>query len=255
MWEIFDHYTLFLMAFARMAGMILFNPFLSRKSVPIICKMGISFFLAVLITGTLAGTNVTISGNIQFILFSVKELFIGFLVGFVMQLFLSVAMIAGDLTDIQLGVGMSKIYDPQSNVSMPVTGSIYNLIYSLIFFATNGHLTFIKIIFYSFEIIPPGSQPLNFGGGEYIALFFGNMLVLAIKLALPIMAVEIISEIGLGILMRTIPQINIFAVSIQLKLILGLLLIIIALPGIAGFLDTMLNSMLNSMVNSLTRFS
>ncbi|HBT65000.1 MAG TPA: type III secretion protein, partial [Ruminococcaceae bacterium] len=141
-------------------------------------------------------------------------------------------------------------YDPQSNVSMPISGSIFNLLFILMFFCSNSHLTFIKIMTLSFEMLPVGAELFNADFSKYIVDLFGSILVLAVKLALPVIAIEMITEIGLGVLMRTVPQINIFVVGLQLKLTIGLIIIVLILPGAANLLDHMTTAMFQN-INKL----
>lgn len=256
MWDIlFVRYMVFLMVFIRISAMILFNPALGRKSIPVAIKMGLSFFTALIITSTLSDTNVTFTGIPEFIFAGIKELLIGFMVSFIFQMFLSTVLVAGEVIDLQIGVGMSKIYDPQSNVSMPVSGSIFNLIFVLIFFVGNGHLTLIKIISLSFQILPPGPTIVNFEFGHFIAQLFANILILAIKLSLPIIAIEMISEIGMGVLMRSVPQINVFVVGLQLKLLIGIIIIILTLNNVTSILDSIITTMFSNIEQSLRMIS
>ncbi|MGI5891287.1 MAG: flagellar biosynthetic protein FliR [Bacillota bacterium] len=256
MWEmISEQYMIFLMIFARMTGMILFNPFLTRRSVSPYIKIGLAFFCAVILTASLDLTQLSFSSNLMFIVACLKELFIGFCCGVIMQLFLSVVLMAGEFIDLQLGVGMGKIYDPQSNVSMPITGSIFNLFFIISFFVVNGHLTLIKIIFYSFDILPLGPEFFNPEAWQYLTLIFSQILALALKLALPIIAIELVTEMGLGLLMRTVPQINVFMVGLQLKLLVGLILLVFVLPGVFGFFDSMLDQMFKEIIGVLEQMS
>lgn len=253
MWDmVFEKYNIFLMVFTRISAMILFNPALGKKNIPVAIKMGLSFLTAVIITGTLPDINLQFAGIPDLIIACLKELLIGFAVSFIIQMFLSTMLIAGEITDLQLGVGMSKIYDPQSNVSMPVSGSIYNLLFMLVFFAGNGHLTLIKIISLSFRILPPGPTILNFGFGDFIVQLFANILILAVKLSLPIVAIEIIAEIGTGVLMRAVPQINVFVLGLQLKLLIGIIMIIFILPNVAGMIDSMIGTMFTNIEKALS---
>ncbi len=256
MWELFfDKYMIFLMIFARMSGMILFNPFLNRRSVSAFIKVGLSFFCAIILTFSLNAPAVYFTSNLIFIVACLKELFIGYFGGFIMHLFLSAAIMAGEFIDLQLGLRMAGIYDPQSNISMPITGSLFNLFFTIAFFATNGHLTFMKIIFYSFDILPPGPELFNPQVWQYISLLFSQILILGLKMAMPVIAIEIVTEMGLGILMRTVPQINVFMVGLQLKLLVGLVLILLVLPGIFGFIDNILEQMFENVLNGFRLMS
>jgi len=248
---IFDRYLLFLLVFIRMTGMVLFNPVYGRRNVPANLKMGFSFIVAVLVTSSLTNVSVEFDSLTLFALACFKELMVGFLASFVFQLFLAAFHIAGEIIDLQLGVGMARVYDPQSNVSMPLSGSIYNLLFMLIFFAGNAHLNMIKIIALSFDILPAGPQLLNPNAGGFIIELFGNILILALKIAIPVIALELIVEFGLGVLMRTVPQINIFVAGIQLKLLVGLIVILLLMPGLSNLIDTSVTTMLNNIVQGL----
>lgn len=253
---LFNNYIVFLAVFARMAGMILFNPIFGRNSIPMISKMGLCLFLSMILMGILPEGAVVLADNmLTFLLVCSKELLVGFFVGFIMQLFLSALMLAGDFVDLQLGVGMAKIYDPQSNVSMSLMGSVFNLFYMVLFFVTNGHLTFFKIIFYSFEILPLGTVFINPQSGQYGMLLFESILILALKLALPVIAVEIVSEMSLGMLMRAVPQINVFVVGLQLKLLVGLIMIVVIFSGFFGFFNFLNETMFKSIQAGLQQMA
>jgi flagellar biosynthetic protein FliR len=176
MWEtIFDKYYLFLLVFARMFGMILFHPFLSRRSIPAAVRMGLAFVIALMVADFLDDDVTATAGHILlFMAVCAKELLIGFFAGFILELFLSGVLIAGGITDHQMELSMAQIYDPQTSASMPVTGTFYNLLYTASFFACNGHLTFIRLIVYSYEILPPGAELVGTAGWEYVTMLFGQ---------------------------------------------------------------------------------
>jgi len=254
MWDlVFDNYILFMAVFARMTGMIVFNPILGRRNVPVIIKMGLAILVSLIVMGVLPqNTVVTLSNPVILLFICIKELFIGFVVGVIIQIFLSILLMAGEFADLQLGVGMASIYDPQSNVSMSLVGTLFNIFYMALFFVSNAHLNFFRIMVYSFDILPLGTVLVDPQCGQYVALLFANILVLAVKLSLPIVAIEILTEIGLGVLMRAVPQINMFVVGLQLKLLVGIILIVLVFPSLFGFFDSMTNTMFDSIHKSLS---
>lgn len=250
---IFARYYLFLMVFARMTGMFLTNQLLGKRNIPVYMKMGLSLLLAVIVTPTLTDVSIQFRGLFDFLFVIAKELLVGFVISFIMQMFLSFFLMAGEMVDMQLGVGMSKIYDPQSNVSMPLTGTIFNLLFVLLFFSQNGHLLLIKMLVLSFDILPVGPNLLNFQFGAAVVQIFSSILLLALKLALPLLAVELLTEAGMGVLMKTVPQINVFVVGLQIKLIVGLIVIVLLLPGITTMMDSTMNGMYEAMKQVLTQ--
>lgn len=253
---VLSNYITFMAVFARMTGMIVFNPIWGRRNVPVIVKMGLAILISLIVMGVLpAGTSIYLSNPFILLFICLKELFIGFIVGFIIQMFLSALLMAGEFADLQLGVGMASIYDPQSNISMSMVGSLFNIFYIALFFISNAHLNFFKIMVFSFDILPLGTALLNPQCGQYIALLFANVLVLAVKLSLPIVAIEIITEIGLGVLMRAVPQINMFVVGLQLKLLVGIILIVLVFPSLFGFFDSMTDTMFDSIQKGLSLMS
>lgn len=238
-----ENFNLFLLAVTRISGAFLFNPFLGKRSIPAIAKIGLAIMITIGIFPTLHQAEPEIASTVQFIVIVLKELLIGFGIGMIMQLCMSVALIAGDSVDMQLGLGMGRVYDPQSNVSMALSGSVYNTIFTLMFFASNGHLTLIKIVTESCQIFPLGNTFFNLKFGSYVVLLFGDVLVLALKLAIPIIAIELLTEAGLGVLMKIVPQINVFTVGLQVKLAVGLIVMLLTIPIASRVLDSSMTFM------------
>jgi flagellar biosynthetic protein FliR len=244
---IFKNYMLFLLVFARMSGMILFNPFLGKRNVPVMIKMGLALFVSLITMPLINFTSADSPTFFVFIIAVLKELFIGFTVSFIMQMFISMVFISGEIMDLQLGIGMSKIYDPQSNISMPLSGTIYNIMYILMFFSTDSHFTLIRIITRSCEVFPPGFGFISLEHINDIVFLFGDILILSLKLAIPVIAIEILAEAGLGIIMKVVPQINVFVVGLPLKLLIGLFMIVLVLPATSRLFEASADYMFDNM--------
>jgi flagellar biosynthetic protein FliR len=235
-----------------MTGALLFNPFFGKRNVPAIAKIGLALLASLLLTPVLQVPPLVFSSTVSFMLSLLKELLVGFALGFLMNLFLNWVLIAGEVIDMEIGLGMAKMYDPLSSVSMPVAGTMFNLMITLIFFFSNGHLTLIRILASSCQLFPPGSAFIDFQAGSYLALLLGDMIVLALKLAMPVVATELLTEAGMGVLMRIVPQINVFAASLQVKLAIGLVIIILALPAASRLMDDTMTQMYQRMQESLS---
>ena len=139
-------FTYFLLILARMSGCVFFNQIFGRKNLPSILKISLSLFFAVTVYGILPPEyDLVINTTIEYIFIVLKELFIGYLIGYIISLFFSTVVIGGEIMDMQMGMSMSKIYDPSSNVSSGITGSFLNIILIFLFFSANGHLSLIKI--------------------------------------------------------------------------------------------------------------
>ena len=239
--------SLFFFIIARMSGFVLFNPLLGRQSLPGIVKSGLVLllsFTAFAMTSYRPAVpeHILELGGRMFL-----EIGVGYLTGMVMVLFFYIPLLGGETIDIQMGMGMGKTYDPGSHASTTVTASMMNILMMLLFFAANGHHTLLRIFLVSGRVVPYGQAA--FGENVYQALIelFVTCTVMAIKLCLPILAAELLGQVGMGILMKVIPQINVFAINIELKVIIGLTLILVMMTPFSEYLLEAESEMLRQM--------
>lgn len=248
-WDMVDWAQLYLfeLIFMRMSGFLLFNPLLGRSNLPAMVKTGMALVLSILVFGT-AGTGVPQPDTLVELAFRLLlELGIGLVLGFVMRVVFSVVQIGGEVIDTQMGMTMAQIYDASSQANLSVTASLLNILLILDFFAENGHYTLMRLLTTSGELVPYGAAVLGDGVYAYVIELFLACMLLAVKLAMPILAAELLGEVGMGVLMKAIPQINAFVINIELKVIIGLLLFFLLLTPINEFLLELESGMLSEL--------
>lgn len=248
-WDMVDWAQLYLfeLIFMRMSGFLLFNPLLGRSNLPAMVKTGMALVLSILVFGT-AGTGVPQPDTLVELAFCLLlELGIGLVLGFVMRVVFSVVQIGGEVIDTQMGMTMAQIYDASSQANLSVTASLLNILLILDFFAENGHYTLMRLLTTSGELVPYGAAALGDGVYAYVIELFLACMLLAVKLAMPILAAELLGEAGMGVLMKAIPQINAFVINIELKVIIGLLLFFLLLTPINEFLLELESGMLSEL--------
>lgn len=232
--------TLFLYIIARVSGFVLFNPLLSRSNLPTLFRAGLILTLSLFML-SVEGQTVAVPGSI--LVFSIRvllELFVGYALGLVVNFFLYIPQMAGQVIDTQMGLTMNQIYDAGSQSNLSVTALFLNILMVLLFFAENGHHTLLRILLTSGDVVPFGAVSMNVPVVVSAILeLFIECTVLSVKLCMPILAAELIGQLGMGILMKAIPQINVFAINIELKVIIGLaLLLLLIAPFSEFFLET-----------------
>ena len=236
----FDNYITFFLVMLRMTGMLVFNPIFGRRNVPTMVNAALALVLAVLLSGSVPAPDFPTPTLLTFLYWVVKELLLGLLAGFFFQMFTSVLIVGGEMVDMQLGISMAKAFDPGSNASISLSAQLFNIMFILTFFNTNTHLTLIQMFAQSFHVLPLGSYLINPDALYAIPELFTTILLLAVKLALPVIVVEIIVTFAVGILMRIIPQINVFVVNIQFKLLIGMFVLLVLVPSFVGFIENLL---------------
>ena len=238
---------LFLAITGRMTGFVFFNPLFGRTNLPSMVKAGFTLLLAVTVflmepeAPAVPATLLELS--VRFLL----EMALGYILGLVVNLFFFIPLMAGSLIDGQMGMSMGATYDPGSGANMSVSASLLNLLMMLLFFAANGHHTLLRIILTSGDIVPFGAVALGTQLYSAVIELFIQCVFLGVKLCMPVLGAELLGQIGMGILMKVIPQINVFAINIELKVIIGLVMILFLLTPFSEFLLSCERTMLSSL--------
>jgi flagellar biosynthetic protein FliR len=223
-----------------MTGMVMFNPILGRRNIPIMVQVGLSFVLGVALLGVVPPPEVIQPDLLAFLPFVAIELAIGMVTGLIMHMFLSIFVIGGDVMDMQMGLAMAKAFDPGSGAQISLSTQFLNIMFILIFFLTNSHLTLIRYAAISFRIIPVGAGRISADALYHVPEMMIVMFLFGIKLALPVLLVAVITTMSVGIVMRIVPQINIFVLQIQIKLALGVFMLFVMVPFFANFIETLI---------------
>ena len=249
-----NQYLIFLLASCRTAGVIFFNPIFGRNSVPNIMKVGLSLAIALFAVFELGTTQVINYTAIEFIGAMLQGFIIGIVIGFIMTLFLSVFQLGGEVIDMQMGLSMASMYDPATQANVTVTGNLLTAMYVLIFFVSNAHLALFSVVIQSFQILPLGLGNISDRVGIYIIELMYYIFIYAIQVAIPIIVTELISEFAVGILMRLVPNINVFVINIQIQMMIGFVVIFTLIPALANFMTRMNLLMMEKITQVLTFF-
>jgi len=247
-----NNYQAYLLVFARVFGIFIFNPIFSRKNVPRTVKIGATIGLT-LVIGMSVINSVQVEFDSAFLLAVafLKESVVGMILGFLTQMFLSTLLLAGEMMDMQSGLGMAKVYDASSGVQMPLFGSIMTYIFIMYFFITDCHLSYIKIFALSYDAIPVGFETINPNVAMIIVNYFGTILTLSIKLALPLVVAELLLEFS----MKAVPQIQVMQVNIQVKLLFGLFILFLIAQPLSEFIEKYMGTMIDSLVGILPQIT
>lgn len=251
-WSDTAHLTLFLLVAMRMAGLIFLNPLLGRRNVPNNLKAGIVFVFTLLVYTDAEGTVFETSSSLIFGFLLLKEFLVGYVLGYVLELFYFVITYTGSIMDFQMGLSMAQVYDPQTNTQTALSARLYQIFYTMLFFAVDGHLVMIKILLTSGEVVPYGEVAFTQGLALAVLDLFKECVVLAVRFAFPILAVEFLLEIAVGIMMKMAPQVNIFVINIQMKIVLGFLMLLFLFSPMRGYLEDLMDQMLRTLRNILT---
>lgn len=245
----FESLQTFLLVFVRMAAMLLFNPLLSRRNIPSRVTMGLVLALTLMIAPNILPAPAFTPFDT--VLAIAREIFVGFTCGFVFQIFYLLLFFVGDFMDMQFGLSMAKVFDPGTNIQASISGKLFNIMFVLYFFATGSHLIMIRIFASSYLILPAGASGMTLNAAQFVIEIFIAAFSLIIRLAIPFVVAEFTVEIAMGVLMKLIPQIHVFVINMQIKVGLGLLLLILFAQPVSSFMDNYLVLMLENMQRAI----
>jgi len=222
----------FFIVFIRLATILLVIPFYGEYGVPIQLKLGLALLLAVLITPLVGAEN----GNLMieslwgFTLAVVQGILAGLLIGFVPLLLFAGVQLGGEISGFQMGFGIVNVMDPLSESSISLIAQFDYIISILIFITMNGHLYLLDGVVKSFQVLPlmGGSIPQLLGNS--LIRLSSEMFIIGLKIAAPILVAIMLTNVGLGILARTMPQMNIFIVGFPVQIGIGLITLGMSIP-------------------------
>ncbi len=243
----------FFFVLLRMGALLTAVPFLETRSVPFVFKTGFLVALSLLLMPMVSVPAQPLSGlPLAFGLTVVKELLIGATIGLAIRLLFAGMQMAGQLIGFQMSFAIANVIDPQTSDQVPLLGQFVDLIATLIFLLINAHHVVIRALAGSFETIAPGgfqvSRPLLL----QMVHSGGQMFVIALQVGAPVIVALLLTSVALGLVARTVPQMNIFIVSMPLNIIIGLLFLGISLPYLSSFLQRLFGA-LNSQLPLLLR--
>ncbi|MBD3390419.1 MAG: flagellar biosynthetic protein FliR [Chitinivibrionales bacterium] len=242
-----EHIQMFILVFVRVTAMLSLLPVLGSQNIPVQLKAGFAFLLSVLVfpLATLDYAGQTTLALPLFVVSIIKETFVGIVIGFATTFLFAAVQFAGLLIDRQMGFALVRLVDPTTQQAVTFSGQFQLVLFTMVFLLMNGHYFLILAIQKSFELIP--LLGVQVPAGNLAAFFSGmvaNVFVLAIRLAAPVFVVLVLSTLGLAVVARTVPQINIFFVGLPLKIGLGIITTFIALPVITNIFKAMTHNLI-----------
>lgn len=243
-------FPVFLLIFCRISAFFVVAPVFSSRNIPAPFKIGLSFFVSIILFLTY-GFSQAVPSDLTIILFIFREVLIGLLIGYVAQLFFAVINTAAGFIDMQIGFGIANVIDPLSGLSAPIMGGFKYTVAVLLFLTMNGHHYMLDGLFQSYQWIPLSNSlfdRISEGSiSEFLISTFSHTFMLAFQLAAPIVVALFLTDVGLGFLARTAPQFNVFVIGIPLKIIVGLGILLIVIPGLAYLFQQLFASLFTSM--------
>jgi flagellar biosynthesis protein FliR len=219
----------YLLASVRIVAWLAIVPPFAGRSVPMMAKVVLSLGLSFAVAPKLAAGGIGM-GNAELLVNVVTQVLIGTAMGFVTYLLFAAIAAAGTLVDVFGGFSLAQGFDPLSMNMNTVFGKLHQMLVVMILFATGGHLLVLGGLLRTFHVLPLGEVPQVEGASHVLVTAFGMFFVTAVQIALPLVAVLFVADLGLALLTKVAPHLNAINVMFPAKIGLTLLLLGMSFP-------------------------
>lgn len=232
--------TAFLYPLMRMLALMSSAPLLSHTSVPVPVRIGLAVLLTILVAPTLPVMAAVSPLSATGMLLIMQQVIAGIALGLAMQLAFAAVSLAGDMIGLQMGLSFAVFIDPQNSDQTPIIGGFLSMLLMLVFTAINGHLMVISALVESFQAFPVKVDGMTGFHWHQLAAAGSQVFSAGLQIALPVIGAMMLANLALGVLTRTAPQLNLFAVGFPITVIVGLLMLFFGMPYLLPVLEHVL---------------
>lgn len=243
-----------LLILVRIASFVYIAPFFGQSYTPLRVKLGFSILTSILLFYSLPVQTVEYSTVVEFASLVVLESITGLLIGFSAYICNMIILFTGKIIDMEIGLSMAQVFDPTTKTQTSISGTMYSYFIMLLMISSNMHIYLLNAIADSFTLIPIGGIKLGNSMYDTVLGFISNYFIIGFRIVLPIFATIVLLNCILGIMAKIAPQINMFAVGMQLKIMTGLFVMFVTvalLPTVANFIFEQMKNMVTSMMRGM----
>lgn len=248
-------FEILILILVRISCFVYIAPFYGMSNVPAQAKIGLSLVISILIFGSVDQSAVTYTGMLGYAVIVLREGITGLLMGLAANICNSIILFAGNIIDMDIGLSMAQEFDQMTNSQVTITGNLYQYFVLMMLVATNMHHYLLRALVDSYEVIPVNGQVFDWDSlASSMVQYMTDLFVIAFRIVLPVFACIMILNCILGIMAKVAPQMNMFAVGMQMKVLVGLTVLFLTvtlLPGIADFIFTEMKRMIVSMIEGM----
>lgn len=245
----------FILIFSRMTAMSFTLPIVSYPMISPRIRILLSFVLAILVFSVSGVTHIVFNSLIQLVFAVAREVMIGLIIGFGAKLIFEGFNMAGDIVGRQMGFAIVNVMDPTSHQQMPIISNFWMLVVITFFLVLNGHHMLIGTLVRNFAIIPVGGGNFTPALGRAIIEGGSRTFDIALRFGAPAMIFLLLVDVAIAFIARIMPQMNIFFVTLPLKLGVGIFILMSSMNIFQVLFDSIYDDLTRYMGSIILRLS
>ncbi len=235
----------------RVGAALMAAPVFSVRQVPVRYRVALAVLITLLIQPMIPPSPVVDVFGASGFLIALQQIGIGAMMGFVVQLAFNALIFGGQVMAYSMGLGFANMMDPINGVQVPVVSQYWLILAMLAFLLGNGHLLLLGSVAQSFQILPVAVDGLGRAGLWGVVAWSSRLFAAGLLMALPVIIALLLINIGMGVVSRAAPQLNIFAIGFPITLLMGFILIWVTLPQVMSGFGRLVNETLSLGVDLL----
>lgn len=250
-----SQFEIFILILIRIATFIYVAPFFNIANTPKRLKIGFAVLVSVLVLELYPDLTADYSGLLDYAAIVLKEAVVGLLLGAITSFCVQIIMFAGRMIDLDIGLSMASLFDPTTQAQVGIMGNMYYYILMLLLIISGLHRYLVTAIVDTYEVIPINGVKFSTSIYDTVVNFMSDYFVIGFRIALPVFASILLLNCILAILAKIAPQMNMFVVGMQLKILTGIVVIlavIVMLPSVSNFIYNEINTVLVSLVKGMS---
>ncbi|HIG57683.1 MAG TPA: flagellar biosynthetic protein FliR [Candidatus Latescibacteria bacterium] len=224
-----DEFHIFLLILLRVSALLIVAPIFGHRLFLARAKVGLAVMVSMVIFPTVDRFDVPV-GFLPYAVMMVGEVIMGLVIGYAVLLLFIGIQFAGQLAGLQMGFGIVNVIDPASHDQVSIIGQFLNILAILLMLTLDGHHIILNGLMTSFDAVPLGGVVLKVPVAQKMIALTAEVFVIAIKISAPIMIALFLISTAMGVLARTVPQMNVFIVGFPVQLGVGMSILMATLP-------------------------
>ncbi|MEW8507795.1 MAG: flagellar biosynthetic protein FliR [Candidatus Thiodiazotropha sp.] len=241
----------YLWPMVRISAMLLMMPLFSSRQVPARFRLVLLVLITLMVAPTLPPQPQADVLSHSGLIIMLQQILIGVLMGFILQMVFGALVFGGQVIAYSMGLGFASMVDPTNGVQVPVVAQFYLILATLLFLIFNGHLLSIELIVDSFTTMPVAVDGISRNSMLDVVAWGSRLFTGGLLIALPIVGAMLMANMGMGVVMRAAPQLNIFSIGFPITMLLGFALIWVTLPNVFGVFNELLDEAFQYLMQTL----
>ena len=251
-----ENLEFYLLVLVRVSALVMTAPFFSYNYVPVRVRAAMSVFLSLVLIPIIPVIDLNYAGVVGYSVLILKETLIGFTLGFMCNMCFFIVSFSGQLMDMEMGLSMASMFDPMTNTQISVTGNIYNYLLMLMMVVTNMHYYIVRAIADSFTYFNIGKAIFPIADIKNLVVdFIGSYFIIGFRIILPVFCCMLLINVVLGVLAKAAPQMNMFVIGLQIKVLVGLIVLVLILQSFPMVADYIFDEMKEVITNVIHVFT